>query len=514
MMKRRNFIIGTAAGLAASRVSTPVVAGPGFSTNPFTLGVASGDVTQDSAVLWTRLAPEPLAADGGLGRDAIPVRWELFRDEEMQQLIRQGEELAVPQLVHSIHADVRGLEPGRDYWYRFSVGAHTSEAGRTKTLPARNSQTEAIRFVTVSCQNYAHGYFVAYDHIVADNPDFVIHLGDYIYETSYGVNFRRHETEVMPLTLDGFRRRHALYKTDENLKRAHARLPFFTTLDNHDAVIDTDPATMAIRAAAYQAWYEHMPVRGYGNPGDDRFELQRTVHAGDLMQVSLLDTRQFRARQLPCSGDRSPHGFGNYVVRCPEMFAEERTMLGEEQENWLADNIQAGSTPWNVIASSSVFSPFHLDIDGKSYNFAGSWDGYPANRSRVVDAINRAETGQVVVLSGDMHSFWAIDGMQSIASADRFPGVEFVASSISANWPDQMDKPIADNLVRNPQIKFYEPDRRGYLLHEVTAKEWQTTARAVQDVRDAQSGVFDLARFIVESGKPGLRRVSTSVIPV
>ena len=270
---------------------------------------------------------------------------------------------------------------------------------------------------------------------------------------------------------------------------------------------------MAIRAAAYQAWYEHMPVRGYGNPGDDRFELQRTVHGGDLIQVNLLDTRQFRARQLPCPSDRSPHGFGNYLVRCPEMFAEERTMLGEEQENWLADNIQANSAPWNVIASSSVFSPFHLDIDGETYNFAGSWDGYPANRNRVVDAINRAETGQVVVLSGDMHSFWAIDGMQSTASADRFPGVEFVASSISANWPDQMDKPITDNLVKNPQIRFYEPDKRGYLLHEVTAKEWQTTARAVHDVRDAQSGVFDLARFVVENGKPGFRRVSTSVIP-
>ncbi len=512
-MKRRDFLISTTVGLAAAQVATPLVAEARFTGNPFTLGVASGDVTQDSVVLWTRLAPEPLSADGGIGQDAIPVRWELFQDEDMRQRIRSGEQQAAPRLAHSVHVDIQGLEPGREYWYRFSAGTHTSETGRTKTLPAHDSQTEAIRFVTVSCQNYTHGYFVAYDHIIADDPDFVIHLGDYIYETSYGVTFRRHETEVMPLTLDGFRRRHALYKTDDNLKRAHAGLPFFTTLDNHDAVIDTDPATMAIRAAAYQAWYEHMPARGYGNPGDDRFELQRTVHAGDLMQVSLLDTRQFRARQLPCSGDRSLHGFGNYVVRCPEMFAEERTMLGEEQENWLADNIRADSASWNVIASSSVFSPFHLDIDGKSHNFAGSWDGYPANRSRVVDAINRSNTGQVVVLSGDMHSFWAIDGMQSIASADRFPGVEFVASSISANWPGQMDKPIADNLVRNPQIKFYEPDKRGYLLHEVTAKEWQATARAVHDVRDAQSGVSDLARFVVENGKPGFRRVSTSVIP-
>ena len=505
-MKRRNFIISTTLGLAAAQVPVPIAAKAGFARNPFTLGVASGDVTQDSVVLWTRLAPEPLAADGGLGRDAIPVRWELFQDKEMQQLNRQGEEYAVPQLAHSIHVDVQGLDPGREYWYRFSTGTHTSETGRTKTLPALDSQIEAIRFVTVSCQNYTHGYFIAYDHIIADDPDFVIHLGDYIYETSYGVTFRRHETEVMPLTLDGFRRRHALYKTDENLKRAHARLPFFPTLDNHDAVIDTDPATMATRAAAYQAWYEHMPTRGYGNPGDNRFLIRRTIQVGDLAQINFPDTRQFRARQLPCPGDRSPHGFGNYVVRCPEIFAEERSMLGEEQENWLTHNILANSAPWNVIASSSVFSPFNLDIDGKTYNFAGSWDGYPANRDRVVSAIKQSNTGQAVILSGDMHSFWAIDGAQSTVAADRFPGVEFVVSSISANWPDQMDKPIADNLVRNPQIQFYEPDRRGYLLHEVTAKEWQATARAVDNVRDAHSEVFDLARFVVEHGKPGFRR--------
>ena len=457
--------------------------------------------------MWTRLAPQPLAADGGIRQGAIPVRWELFEEEGMRVPVRQGEELAVPQLAHSVHVDVQGLEPGREYWYRFSAGAHSSEAGRTKTLPALDSQAESIRFVTASCQNYAHGYFAAYDHIVSDDPDFVLHLGDYIYETSYGVTVRRHETEDMPFTLDGYRRRHALYKTDESLKRAHARLPFFTTLDNHDAVIDIDPAGLERRAAAYQAWYEHMPVRGYGKPGDNRFHLRRTIHAGGLAQINLLDTRQFRDRQYLCSNNEPAYGFGNYRERCPVIFAEERSMLGEAQERRLMESIVNNRTPWNVIASTSVFSPFHLDIDDKTLNFTGSWDGYPANRDKIVGAINRSATGQAVILSGDMHSFWAIDGMESAALSDRFPGVEFVVSSISANWPDEMDKPITDNLVRNPQIKFYEPDKRGYLLHDVSAQEWQTTARAVHDVRDAQSEVFDLARFVVENGKPGLRRV-------
>ena len=507
MMNRRDFIINTALGLAAAQTSAPLVAEVSFSGNPFTLGVASGDATQHSVVLWTRLAPQPLAADGGIRQGAIPVHWELFEEEGMRVPVRQGEELAVPQLAHSVHVDVQGLEPGREYWYRFSAGAHSSEAGRTKTLPALDSQAESIRFVTASCQNYAHGYFAAYDHIIADDPDFVMHLGDYIYETSYGVNVRRHETEDMPFTLDGYRRRHALYKTDESLKRAHAMLPFFTTLDNHDAVIDTDPAGLARRAAAYQAWYEHMPVRGYGKPGDNRFQLRRTIHAGRLAQINLLDTRQFRDRQYLCKNNEPAYGFGNYRERCPVIFAEERSMLGEVQERRLVESIVNNRTPWNVIASSSVFSPFHLDIDDKTLNFTGSWDGYPANRGRIAAAINRSATGRAVILSGDMHSFWAIDGMQSAALSDRFPGVEFVVSSISANWPGEMDKPITDNLVRNPQIKFYEPDKRGYLLHDISAQEWQTTARAVHDVRDAQSGVFDLARFVVENGKPGFKRV-------
>ena len=171
-MKRREFIIGTTLGLTAAQVPSPLVARVKFSGNPFTLGVASGDVTEDSVVLWTRLAPEPLAADGGIKDGAIPVHWELFQDETMQTPIRQGEELAIPQLAHSVHVDVQNLDPGREYWYRFSAGSQASEPGRTKTLPAVTSQAESIRFVTASCQNYTHGYFIAYDHIIADEPGF------------------------------------------------------------------------------------------------------------------------------------------------------------------------------------------------------------------------------------------------------------------------------------------------------------------------------------------------------
>ena len=501
-LKRRNFLINTTLGLAAAQAPVTLTARARPPGNLFTLGIASGDVTQDSVVLWTRLAPEPLAAGGGMGRETIPVRWELFEDEAMRRPARRGEEPATPGLAHSVHVEVRGLQPGRYYWYRFSAGRQTSETGRTRTLPAHDSQAGAVRFVTASCQNYAHGYFVAYDHITADDPDFVVHLGDYIYDVSYGVNFRRHDSERQPQTLDEFRRRHALYKTDEQLQRAHARLPFFTTLDNHDAVNDTGAAGLQKRAAAYQAWYEHMPVRGYEQ---DRFQLDRTIRVGDLLQLSLLDTRQFRDPQFPCPAeDISAFGFGNFQVRCPEMFATTRSMLGQEQERRLAETILGNQAAWNVIASTSVFSPFDLHADGKVYNYFGSWDGYPASRDRVARAINNAATGHAVVLSGDLHSFWAIDGARA---APALPIAEFVTSSISANWPEQMSRPISDNLEHNPQVTFYEPARRGYLLHEVDAQVWQASARALENVRDAASPAFDLARFVVENGKTGFTRV-------
>ena len=494
--------MGAAAGLVTNRAAAGIAGSASLSLNPFTLGVASGDVTQDSVVLWTRLAPEPLATGGGMGADALPVRWEVFADAALQQSVRQGEALAVPEFAHSIHVDLRALEPDTVYWYRFTAGGYTSEPGRTRTLPAPDSQPAAVRFVTVSCQNYTHGYFTAYHHIVAERPDFLIHLGDYIYETSYGETFRRHETEQMAFTLDGYRRRHARYKTDNNLRRAHARFPFFTIPDNHDAVIDNDRSELAKRAAAYQAWYEHMPVRGYRRDG---FRLSRTIHAGNLLQLNLLDTRQFRDRQALCALPDDPaFGFGNYRERCSEIFAARRTMLGQEQERRLTASILSNKATWHTLASSSVFLPFNLRRDGKTFNYLGSWDSYPANRDRLTVALNQAGIANTVILSGDMHSFWALDGARS---EPVVPAVEFVTSSVSANWPEQMSRPISDSLDDNPQIRFYEPDQRGYLLHELSAQTWQVTARAVSNVREAQSNVSDLARFVVENGKGGFTRV-------
>ncbi len=503
-MDRRQFLSTTLIGLSGAPLASQLAAAARLASNPFTLGIASGDITDSSAVLWTRLAPLPDEADGGMPAESVAVEWELSLHADMSRVIRQGRAIAAPDLAHSVHVELDDLEPDREYWYRFSAGGYKTGVGRTLTLPGKHAAARTMRFATASCQNYTHGHFVAYRHMIRDNPDFVIHLGDYIYDTSFGETFRRHESEQQPTTLDAFRRRHALYKTDRFLQQAHAALPFFISIDNHDAIEDNDPEKSAIRAAAYQAWYEHMPVRGYKAPGANAFDVHRCISLGEVAQVCLLDSRQFRDTRELCTDDYDPdYGFGNYRERCAGIFDDERSMLGGNQTAWLTDKLTGNTAAWNVIASPGPFVPFSYKVDDKDLRYIGAWDAYPANRRRVAEALQRAETGHPIILSGDVHSFWTMDGTRVPWADERFDVVEFVTSSISANWPAPLAKPVTDNLANNPQVTFYDPAHRGYLLHEVTAEQWQTTARGVDDAFDEQSGISTLARFTVERGKAG-----------
>lgn len=503
-MDRRSFLRNTLLSLSAAPLVAPLASDFEFPTDPFTLGIASGDVTDSSAVLWTRLAPVPLDADGGMAPFSIPVQWELSLDANMSQIIQRGEAIASPTLAHSVHVDVQELEPNREYWYRFTAGTKTSPTGRTQTLPDIEAHPGSVRFITASCQNYSNGYFIAYEHMVRDKPDFIVHLGDYIYDTSFDETFRLHETEETPVSLADYRRRHALYKTDKHLQHAHSQIPFFTTIDNHDAIEDMGKDEFERRAAAYQAWYEHMPVRGYSSADKNRFDLFRKISIGDLMQISLLDSRQFRDTQNISSNNFPDFAFGIYRERSNDVFDEARSMLGMKQEEWLMNNLVQNQSTWNVIASPSPFLSFQMDQDGKDLRYIGAWDNYPANRSRVADAISNSKIGHPIIVSGDVHSFWAIDGRLATDKSERIPVVEFVTSSISANWPAALSDPITANLPHNPQVKSYKPENRGYLLHEVSESEWKATARAIHDVRDERSLVSSLASYVVTKGEPGL----------
>lgn len=506
-MRRRDLIkksLITGGALSTAAASSWAGIGPTLPSNLFQLGIASGDLTAHSVILWTRLVTDPLQEDGGIGKADVPVTWQVATDQSMKNVILQGEQIAHRMLAHSVHVDVQGLEPGREYWYRFSVEGDTSLIGRTKTLPAGEDIT--TRFVTTSCQNYTHGYFVAYRHMVADGPDFVVHLGDYIYDTSFGETFRRHETEKAPESLFEFRRRHALYKSDPDLQYAHSQLPFFTMIDNHDAIEDNDPALYSMRAAAYQAWYEHMPVRGFDLRSPNRFDMARVIQLGSLMQINLLDTRQYRDKRDLCRDNiEKAVGFGNYRERCDELFDEDRSMLGQTQEVKLYRSIRNNTKVWNVVASSVPVLPFRVKVDDEQYGYIGSWDAYPANRRRLSEAFENSHTGQAVVLSGDLHSFWAMDGHRIQNPEDRVPAVELVSSSISANWPKPLSEPISSNLDNNPHVAYYEGSKRGYLLHDVNESEWRTRYRAVENSSSGDVGAHDIKQYRLSQNSKGFQ---------
>ncbi|MEM7764520.1 MAG: alkaline phosphatase D family protein [Pseudomonadota bacterium] len=502
-MQRRHFLAGSLAALGSLPLTARLNAKLKLPSTPFALGVASGDVTATSAVLWTRLAPRPERADGGMPAQAIPVRWTLARDSEFQDVARYGVAIAQPALAHSVHVELEGLEPDQSYWYRFEAAGFGSTHGRTRTLP--EGARDQARFVTASCQNFTHGLFVAYDSIVADAPDFVVHLGDYIYDVAYGATFRRHETDEQPKTLEAYRRRHAHYKTDASLQRAHAALPFYCMIDNHDAIEFNDPALATQRAAAYQAWYEHMPVRGFSMARPNVFDLKRTIAIGDLAQITLLDSRQFRDERTPCDTPfDAGYGFGNYRTRCDAVFAETRSMLGQEQERWAETQVRRNPAHWNVLASPGPLLPFSYRANGEDRRYIGAWDAYPKNRERLVAAMLSAEVGHPLVLSGDVHSFWAVDGAKTPMSDEHFPLVELVTSGISANWPPPLADIVTENLAANPQVQFYDPHNRGYLLHDINHERWTTRARGVGDADQADAAAVDVVRCEITHGKSGV----------
>ena len=215
---------------------------PGFASSPFTLGVASGDPLPDSIVLWTRLAPDPLAADGLGGMPDVPVavRWELADDDAFRQIVQSGTATASPTLAHSVHVDVTGLAPNRTYFYRFTAGNEVSPTGRTRTAPAPGTAVDRLRFAFASCQKYEDGFFTSYPHIVADDPDLVVFLGDYIYEYASADldDPVRAITGGKLAVLSDFRNRHATYKTDADLQAAHAAAPWIVTWDDHEVTND------------------------------------------------------------------------------------------------------------------------------------------------------------------------------------------------------------------------------------------------------------------------------------
>lgn len=506
-MKRRDFLVGTSLTLAAPGLIIRNATAQVSKALSFPFSVASGDPTASRVVLWTKLAR---AVDDltPLTDRPVEVEWVVASDERLSDVVRSGVGVARPEYGHSVHVDVDGLQPDRWYWYAFRSGGEMSPIGRTRTLPAAGAPHQRFRFNVVSCQHWENGYFDAYDGMADDDGSLVLHLGDYIYEVGRG-GVRAHESEAPLETLDDYRRRHALYKSDAALRRAHERTPFMVTLDNHDALTeDTDEAAkLARRAAAYQAWYEFQPVRYAPALQAPMMPILRGLDIGDLLRLNIPDTRQFREVEAVCAeGSDKKFAFGVYQKACPGVESADRTMLGRAQENWLDTRLRTSEAGWNVIASTVMMTPFDMDHDGELYRYLQSWDGYPEARNRILDRIEGSKVSNPICIAGDIHSNLVSDVVRH-AGDDPSKAVmtEFVGTSISSLWPEPLAKPMHDALPANPHVRHFDSQNRGYISCTVTKDLWTTELRTIDRTDRAGGTVRTDKTFVVESGEAGAK---------
>jgi alkaline phosphatase D len=503
---------GLAAGvLLATGSLLPTAEATGRAGYPFTLGVASGEPSPEGFVLWTRLATDPLAADGlgGLGQRHSQVEWELATDAGFRRVERRGTEWTGPEVGHSVHVELAGLRAGSEYFYRFRAGGELSPSGRTRTAPPISAMSPLTMCFT-SCAQYEHGFFTAYARLAEEQPDLVVHLGDYIYEEAAGAYalpsglVRRHPaTEAV--TLADYRQRYAQYKSDADLQAAHAAAPWLVVFDDHE--VEDDWADDARdkpenppgpfpprRSAALQAYWENMPLRHQQRPHGQDLQLYRRVGWGRLATFHMLDTRQYRDDQ-PCGND----------LDCAERTDPARTMPGSTQERWLADGFRHSRARWDVLGQQVFFA--QLDVTpgaGRGFN-TDTWDGYPASRDRVVDSWVDARVRNPVVLTGDIHSHWAADIHRRWDDpAAPVVGTELVSSSISSGGDgSEIDPPIAALLPDNPQIRFFN-NRRGYVRTRITATELTADFRVLPYVQRPGAPVETRATFLIEDRRPGL----------
>ncbi|SFR89410.1 alkaline phosphatase D family protein [Sphingomonas jatrophae] len=478
----------------------------------FTFGVASGEPVADGMVLWTRLAPKPLQPDGGMPRRRVPVRWEMFADEAARRPVRSGEAWAEPDLGHSVHVEVSGLTPDRPYWYRFVAEGEASALGRTRTAPAPGQMPERLRFCFGSCQKYENGYYGAWANAVADDPDLIFFLGDYIYEAKPSVGTIRVHLNPECMDVTGYRVRYATYRLDPQLQAAHAAAPWLVTWDDHEVANDyaglldqqnSDPAIFARRrAAAYQVYYEYMPLRRRARPQHASMRLYRALDWGQLARFQILDDRQYRSprachpRQLMTEHREGP----SLVPPCPELADPTRSLLGTAQERWLDRSLATSRARWNVLAQQTQMTPYprrdpDMPSGSRRLQTVDTWDGYAATRDRVLAAWQRHRTNNPLVIGGDIHAFVASE----LRTAERTIAPCFVGGSITTFAGDTL---LRANTSESDAYRFANNEVRGYGRVDLTATGADITFRAIADPNQAATRAYDLARFRVATGSP------------
>lgn len=514
MLTRRSLLGGLAVGLVAAPA---IVRAQGFRDYPFALGVAAGDPAADGFVIWTRLAPDPLARHGGMALLPVEVEWEVAEDDRFQTIAAAGTALARPELAHAVHVEVQGLKPHRPYWYRFKAAGEQSLRGRATTLPLPGASPERLRFGVAGCNNLEDGWFTGFRHLAREELDFVYHYGDFIYEYRQNYEYapdglplptvRRHVQRELIDTGD-YRAAYAQYCSDIDLQAARAQHTWLSSFDDHEVLNNfvgnqawamdpkaplPAPEVFALRRqAAMQAWYEHMPVRRALLPRGPGVALHRGLNFGDLAAIQLLDTRQYRSDQ-PCGDGFKP--------ACPEVAAPGAQVLGAEQEAWAARRLADPAARWQVLAQQVMMMSLdrrrRADEPERILNL-DSWAGYAAPRDRMLARM--ADRSNVVVLTGDEHQNWAGDLVQR----DRVVGAEIVATSISSGGDGADVRRGSDViLANNPELKFVN-DQRGYVVNEVTREAFQAHFMVMDQVTTPGAAIRRRATATIADRRAGV----------
>lgn len=548
---------------------------------PFKLGVASGDPLQTSVVIWTRYAPSYCLERDYSGK-AVLIRWEVADDESFRRIVRQGEVLASPEEGFAVHVEVEGLLPGREYFYRFYAGGHGSRIARTKTAPQYYPDVlggytnEELTFAFLSCSAFEETTGHAYAGVAGlhsaekDKKDFVVHLGDYMYEKTYGdcklgvasskkIRCLDHREEVK--SLFEYRRRYAEHKSDPMLQIAHEHAPWIVTWDDHEVENDyaalyseanhkSDKAAideqefLLRRARAYQAYFENMPLRAKARPNAGYMHLYRSFYFGRLLKLHVLDTRQYRSKWacVDSYGRKTEEarevwaGKGVRTDKCAEFADPDRTMLGAEQESWLDAELKKSTALWNFIAQGVMFTPLdqrhHGEVrealaptserDGvlktpshieQSYAYPDTWSGYPAAREKLLKQLQSTDAANPVILSGDIHAFFAGQNF----SEDGKPLVpEFVTAGTSS-WIGRNPqlKPAAASPCNSRAVKSFDLSGHGYSVCKLTPTEakvnwYKYDHTQGMRLENPEHNVRSVAEFSVQSGSGALNVVSPS----
>ncbi|MER5524676.1 alkaline phosphatase D family protein [Streptomyces sp. NPDC002677] len=516
--RRRTVVKAAAATAGIAVVAAPLAAAlPARAASDapaFLHGIASGDPLPDGVLLWTRVTPSPDATPGsGVGADT-EVSWIVATDKALTNVVSRGSTTATAASDHTVKADIRGLAPATDYWFRFSAGGTDSAVARTRTAPAADAAVSGLRFGVVSCANWEAGYFASYRHLAARGDlDAWLHLGDYIYEYGTG-EYGTRDTVVRPhapaheiITLADYRTRHGKYKTDTDLQALHAKAPVIAIWDDHEFANDswsggaenhtegTEGTWTARQAAAKQAYFEWMPVR----PAIAGTTYRR-LRFGKLADLSLLDLRSFRSQQVST---------GSGSVDDPD-----RTITGRAQLDWLKAGLKASDTTWRLVGNSVMISPFAigslsadllkplakllgLPQDGLALN-TDQWDGYTDDRRELLAHLRSNAIGNTVFLTGDIHMAWANDVP---VDAGTYPlsasaATEFVVTSVTSDNLDDLLKvsPGAVSTVAAPIIQlanrhvhWVDTDRHGYGILDITAARAQMDYYVLSDKTKADA---------------------------